>query len=171
MLNMFIIFLSMAQKNYIFKYIFFFIIIFYPHSIYSKTIIGKAIIVDGDTLKIGINKIRLHGIDSPELEQKCLIKEKEWNCGKKAAESLFNLANLKEITCESNNKDRYNRYIAICYINALNINKWMVKNGWAIAYRYYSLDYINDEEIAKMNKSGIWQGKFTDPFIFRKNNR
>ena len=47
----------------------------------------------------------------------------------------------------------------------------MVKNGLAIAYRYYSLDYINDEEIAKMNKSGIWQGKFIDPYIFRKNNR
>ena len=47
----------------------------------------------------------------------------------------------------------------------------MVKNGWAIAYRYYSLDYIDEEKIAKNNKAGIWQGTFQEPYLFRKNQK
>jgi endonuclease YncB( thermonuclease family) len=46
----------------------------------------------------------------------------------------------------------------------------MVEEGWAIAYRYYSNDYIFEEEIAKKNKKGIWQGNFIEPYVWRKNN-
>ena len=58
-----------------------------------------------------------------------------------------------------------------CYIDEININQWMVKNGWAIAYRYYSKDYINEEEYANNNKLGIWKSKFIEPYLFRKKNK
>ena len=160
----------MVQEIYNFKYILLSILILISFSSFSKTITGNAVVVDGDTLKIGIYKIRLHGIDAPEIKQTCYIEKKEWKCGEKAKESLSNLSNLKKVRCLTNQKDQYNRYIAVCYINNLNINKWMVENGWAIAYRYYSMDYVKNEEIANKNKAGIWEGEFIKPYIFRKRN-
>ena len=76
----------------------------------------------------------------------------------------------KCINCKGKNKDRYGRLIAICYANEINLNSTMVKEGWAIAYRYYSDDYINEEESAKKNNRGIWEGAFLEPYIWRKNN-
>ena len=49
------------------------------------------------------------------------------------------------------------------------MNRYMVRNGWAIAYRYYSLDYISDEATAKNSRLGIWKGSFQEPYLFRKN--
>ena len=138
----------------------------------SQTIIkGKAKIIDGDTIHIGKNKIRLHGIDAPETNQTCKIKEDIWNCGIESSLALENIILNHEIYCEIIGIDHYKRYVANCFVNKLNINQYMVRNGWAIAYRYYSLNYINDEEFAKHNKLGIWQGEFQIPYIFRKNKK
>ena len=157
----------MAQKIYIFKY-FFLIILSFSSFAYSETITGNAIVVDGDSLKIGNKYIRLHGIDSPEFNQTCLINEFEWDCGKRATLFLFKLINLKKIKCNAITKDQYDRWIAICYLKNLDINQYIVEKGWAIAYRYYSLDYVNAEESAKKNKKGIWKGTFIEPYLFRK---
>jgi len=66
--------------------------------------------------------------------------------------------------------DIYNRYVAICSSNNINLNQWMVKNGWAIAYRYYSKDYIDEEKFALDNNLGIWKSEFIEPYQYRKNN-
>ena len=157
----------MAQKIYIFKY-FFLIILSFSSFAYSETITGNAIVVDGDSLKIGNKNIRLHGIDSPEFNQTCIMNELEWDCGKRATLFLFELINLKKIKCNAITKDQYDRWIAICYLKNLDINQYIVEKGWAIAYRYYSLDYVNAEESAKKNKKGIWKGTFIEPYLFRK---
>ena len=62
----------------------------------------------------------------------------------------------------------YKRIVAVCYYNHQNLNKLMVRNGWAIAYRRYSKDYIDDENYARENKLGIWEGTFVKPKIWRK---
>ena len=67
--------------------------------------------------------------------------------------------------------DQYKRYIAECFINNQNINKHMVRNGWAIAYRYYSLDFVEDEKLAKKDKIGLWQGQFKEPYLYRKSKK
>lgn len=72
--------------------------------------------------------------------------------------------------CKEGYKDRYGRLIAICYANGINLNSIMVKQGWVIAYRLYSNDYIHEEDNAKKNKRGIWNGSFIEPYIWRKNN-
>ena len=149
----------------------FFLILFSSASFSEKIIEGKVKIIDGDTIHIEKNKIRLHGIDAPEIDQTCTIKDKVWNCGIESSLELKKLILDNNISCVVSDIDKYNRYIAECFINNQNINELMVRNGWAIAYRYYSLDFIDDEGIAKNNKAGIWKGEFLDPYLFRKQQK
>ena len=138
---------------------------------FSKTIIGQAKIIDGDTIHIKNNKIRLHGIDSPETKQTCKIDSQIWFCGKQSTEELKKIINNQSVECTVNDIDIYNRYVAICLVNDINLNQWMVKNGWAIAYRYYSTDYIIEEKYARDNKLGIWKSEFLKPYQYRKKNK
>jgi endonuclease YncB( thermonuclease family) len=160
----------MAQKILIFK-LFFLIFFFYSNIIYAGSIIGKAKVIDGDTIHIGKKKIRLHGIDAPERNQNCMYKNQKWECGKESTSALKKLINNQLVYCKTNSMDKYSRYIAICFANEINLNKMMVKKGWAIAYRYYSLDFVAEEESARLNKEGVWRGKFEDPYEFRKNTK
>ena len=163
----------MVQKTLIFKLLFIVIFCFLlSTSVQSQKFIqGKAKVIDGDTIHIGNNKIRLHGIDAPEQKQTCNFEGKKWNCGQEATSFLINLINRKSVTCSVNDIDQYKRLIAVCFIDNININQHIIISGWAIAYRYYSKDFINEEEIAKKNKMGIWRGTFEEPYIYRKNNK
>ena len=163
----------MEQKTLIFKLLFVFVfsLVLSPVVQSQKLITGIAKVIDGDTIHIGNNKIRLHGIDAPEQKQTCTIEGNEWNCGLDAMIFLSNLINKKSVSCKINDIDRYKRFVAICFIDNININQLMIISGWAIAYRYYSKDFIKDEEIAKKNKLGIWRGDFEEPYIYRKNNK
>ena len=162
----------MEQKILIFKLLVIFYLCLYSFNAFSKEIIlGKAIIIDGDTIHIGENKIRLQGIDAPEYRQTCTIDKEIWNCGIESTMALKNLILDKEVYCEIIDKDKYKRFVGICYLNNQNINKYMVRNGWAIAYRYYSLDFVEDEKLAKKDKIGLWQGKFQEPYLYRKSKK
>ncbi len=159
----------MAARYLIFSV--FFSLIFCFNQAYAKTIYGKAKIIDGDTIHISNYKIRLHAIDAPEKKQKCIKNGKEWSCGLESTKFLKNLIGDKQIKCDTNGQDRYKRYIGVCYKNNVDLNSTMVINGWAIAYRYYSLDYIREENIAKLKKVGIWNGEFEEPYLYRKKNK
>ena len=157
------------------KKLFFGIIISLSLNLSSKTIAeeisGIAIISDGDTIKISNKKIRFHGVDAPEKNQLCIKNSKEYRCGIAATIALKKKINKNLVKClVKKNKDRYNRYIGICFINKENLNKWMVRNGHVIAYRRYSKDYVSDEEYAKKNKLGLWSGNFLRPEKWRKLN-
>ena len=144
-----------------------------------KIIFGKAKVIDGDTIKIDKNKIRLYGIDAPEKKQQCqktwfsisfLTLNKNYECGKISSNKLKVKINNKLIMCKSTNKDRYNRFIAECYKDKININKWMVSNGYAVAYKKYSKKFVTQENIAKKEKLGLWAGTFEMPWEWRKKN-
>ena len=142
-----------------------------PSNFSSYDFIGKVKVVDGDTIKSGKIKIRLHGIDAPEAKQTCKNHDDiKYSCGYRSTVFLKSLINKNQIKCTIKDKDRYGRLIAVCFSGEININATMVREGWAIAYRYYSKDYVNEEEIAKAKKKGIWQGSFVEPYIWRKNN-
>ena len=132
---------------------------------------GIAYVVDGDTIHIEKNKIRLYGIDAPEIDQTCTIKKIVWYCGLESTLALKKLVLDNNINCVVSDIDKYQRYIAECFINNLNINKIMVRNGWAIAYRYYTLDFVEDENLAKKDKIGLWQGQFQEPYLYRKSKK
>ena len=139
--------------------------------IIAGEISGFALVTDGDTIKILNNKIRLHGIDAPEKKQKCTKNAKEYNCGVVSTEALIKKISNNSVKClTQKNKDRYNRFIGVCFVEYENLNKWMVRNGYAIAYRRYSKDYILDEEFAKINKRELWSGTFLKPEKWRKLN-
>jgi len=95
---------------------------------------------------------------------------KDYSCGKVSKEKLITKISESEIKCISTTKDRYKRYIATCFKGKTNLNQWMVRNGFAIAYRRYSKKYLSDEKFAKEKKLGLWQGKFMDPEKWRKLN-
>ena len=149
----------------------FLILIFFNSHSFAKNIAGKAKVIDGDTIHIKKNKIRLHGIDAPESKQTCMVDTKEWFCGRQSTKELKKFIKDRVVKCKVNDIDIYNRFVAVCSIDTININQWMVKNGWAIAYRYYSNDYIVEEEFAKENKLGIWSSKFLEPYVYRKKNK
>ena len=162
--------------------IIFVLILISNNTLHAQEIVGLPRIVDGDTIHIGEYKFRLEGIDAPEMRQQCK-KEflkissiigfsfyKDYTCGKVSRKKLITKINKSEIKCISTTKDRYKRYIATCFKGKTNLNQWMVRNGFAIAYRKYSKKYVSDEEFAKENKLGIWQGKFIEPEKWRKLN-
>ena len=135
---------------------------------------GQLKITDGDTIVLQGEKIRLDGIDSPEKKQTCLFNKEPWACGQEATKALKNLlenADLGSVSCEGDTRDRYGRLIGTCFYNKRNINEWMVENGWALAYRYYSKRYVVNEDRAKENKRGIWRGEFVLPWEWRKGSR
>ena len=144
-----------------------------------KLISGVAKVIDGDTIRIEKKKIRLFGIDAPEKKQKCrkpwltisfLTFNKDYPCGEISTLKLKKKINDKFVTCKSTNFDRYKRFIAECFKNKTNINKWMVRNGYAVAYKKYSKKYLASEDLAKKDKLGLWIGSFQMPWEWRKEN-
>lgn len=149
----------------------FIILLILSSKLLASDISGAPIITDGDTIKIFNKRIRLHGIDAPEKEQMCTKKFKEYSCGKDATIALIKKINGKKVICKVEDKlDRYKRYIGVCFVGEINLNKWMVRNGYAVAYRRYSKDYIEDENYAKKYKIGFWSGNFVHPEKWRKLN-
>ena len=140
-------------------------------NVIADEISGIPKITDGDTIKIFNKKIRLHGIDTPEKKQICFKNSKEYRCGQEATDALIKKINKKTVVCKVQEKlDRYNRYIGVCFLGNIDLNKWMVRNGYAVAYRRYSKNYIEDENYAKKNKIGLWSGNFIHPEKWRKLN-
>jgi endonuclease YncB( thermonuclease family) len=130
--------------------------------------IGVPRIVDGDTLAIGVTKIRLEGIDAPETDQVCLnSKGERWACGIEARNKLAEKTNGKNWTCHSGESDRYRRLLATCIVDGEDINGWMVREGWALAYIQYSRVYEKDEMHAREAQSGLWAGAFIAPWDWR----
>ena len=144
--------------------------------ILSSELLGSEIsgipsISDGDTIKIFNKRIRFHGIDTPEKKQICIRNSKEYSCGKEATVALIKKINGKKVVCKVQDRlDKYKRYIGVCFVGKINLNKWMVRNGYAVAYRRYSKDYIEDENYAKSDKLGLWSGSFIHPEKWRKLN-
>jgi endonuclease YncB( thermonuclease family) len=130
---------------------------------------GPARIVDGDTIWIGKTKIRLYGIDTPEMKQTCQSPtDPDVMCGRLAKQALISIIGDLEVRCEQRDRDRYKRIIAVCYVGSLDINREMVTRGWALAYRKYSRDYIADEGAARKRQAGLWGMKFIPPWEWRR---
>ena len=130
-------------------------------------------ITDADSLRAGELRLRLHGIDAPELRQTCLDKASQpYRCGQEAADFLRSMIDIDaEIQCQHLDTDRYKRWVVKCFHNGEDIGEAVVRTGWAMAYRRYAKDYIEAENQAERAGRGIWQGSFTRPEIWRREQR
>jgi len=126
-------------------------------------------VVDGDTIVLNGEKIRFSGIDTPELKQTCMDKDQEVLCGVLAKVLLIEKIGSKTPTCISEGKDMYKRTLAECFVDDESLSSFLVRSGYAFAYRKYSKKFVEDEKFAKKNKLGLWSMKFQFPWDFRKN--
>ena len=125
-------------------------------------------VVDGDTIILNGEKIRFLGIDTPELKQTCLQGNEEVGCGMFAKMLLVKKIGNKIPNCIGEKKDFYKRTLAECFVDGESLSKFLVRSGYAFAYRKYSTKFIKDEEFAKLNKLGMWSMTFQYPWDFRK---
>ena len=132
---------------------------------------GTASVIDGDTIEVHGQRIRLHGIDTPEHQQLCRRDGEPWQCGKDAAKALADKIARRPVTCEDLGRDRYDRIIGRCTVAGEDMGAWMVSQGLALAYRRYSLDYVDEEGEAQAARRGIWAGEFVKPWEWRRGTR
>jgi endonuclease YncB( thermonuclease family) len=133
------------------------------------TIAGKAWVIDGDSIEIAGTRIRLEGIDAPETDQACTdARGKPWPCGRATTNELRAHIRDRALTCNSRALDRYRRSLAVCSLpDGSDINAWMVRQGWAVAYGFSGL-YVSQQMEAEKAKQGIWAGGFTLPSQWRQ---
>jgi endonuclease YncB( thermonuclease family) len=132
---------------------------------------GQASVIDGDTLVVAGKRIRLEGIDAPELHQVCTAYGQQWACGRTSAEWLQEHLNGRNVECVGHARDRYGRLLAVCYAGGDSINERIVREGWALDYRKYSTDYLQAEADARRAGAGLWRGEFTPPWEWRAERR
>lgn len=137
----------------------------------TGVISGAARIVDGDTIAIDGVKIRLEGIDAPESDQVCLDQQStKWTCGIAARDRLAERIGNRSIDCTPAGSDKDYRTLAVCRLAGEDLNAWMVRQGWALAFVRYSKVYVAEEEEARSAKRGLWSGAFIAPWDWRHRN-
>ena len=125
-------------------------------------------VVDGDTIHLNGEKIRFTGIDTPELKQICIKEGVINSCGLTAKEILVSKIGDNKVECISEGKDQYKRTLAECFVNDESLSSYLVRRGYAFAYRKYSKKFIADEDYAKVNQIGMWSMEFDYPWDYRK---
>jgi len=136
-----------------------------------REIVGKAWVIDGDTIHVARMRIRLLGIDAPESDQTCGdAAGKRWYCGHAATHALIRHLAGHRLRCAASGFDRYRRALAVCTLpDGSDLNAWLVQEGWALAY--HSSLYRNQEAEARAAKRGIWIGSFIPPWEWRHRHR
>lgn len=142
---------------------------------YPANVSGPAEVIDGDSLVIAGERIRLVGIDAPEGRQMCervgplghAGRPADWPCGRESADRLRRLIGPRSVLCDVEDVDKYDRLLAVCRVGGRDINRWMVENGWAVSYgRHRRL-----ERAAERARRGIWAGRFERPRNWRDRHR
>ena len=143
-------------------YLFFVILIF------SSANSDLLIVTDGDTIRIGDERIRFSGIDAPEIKQNCIYQEIEFKCGEFSKNLLIEKISNQEVSCIRESTDQYGRTLAECFVGKESLSSYLVREGYAFAYRKYSDKFIPDEEYAQSKGNGMWSMDFMFPWDFRK---
>lgn len=133
---------------------------------------GRAKVVDGDSLEVAGHRIRLFGIDAPEGRQQCRDRQgQSYACGDVARDALRAMIGRSEVRCERVDTDRYGRWVSDCYVGSENLNRALVRQGYAVAYSRYSKKYVADEAHARSARMGLWSGQFERPSKWRAQRR
>lgn len=138
---------------------------------YKGEIHGLARVIDGDTLEISGQRIRLFGIDAPEHGQVCRnVSNIDYGCGIKASAEVDGLVSGQVISCQPRSRDKYGRVVAVCLVAGQDLGNKIVAEGWAVAFERYSRDYVDEQTLARERHLGLWQGSFDSPSDVRAHN-
>jgi len=138
----------------------------------AAEITGTAKIRNATQVQIGNTRIRLSGIDAPSVDQLCLNpKGERWTCGVAARDELIKRVGNSSWVCRPRGTDRHGRTLARCDVDGTDIQKWLVRNGWALSFTRVSHDYDADEAAARHTRAGMWQGAFIAPSDWRVRNK
>lgn len=126
---------------------------------------------DGDGFRLNGKRIRLWGVDAPELRQTCERGPLPYPCGEEAREVLGALLQGGAVKCQAVDQDRYGRAVARCAVNGRDLGGELVRLGWAVDFRRYSKgSYAGQEQEAREAGRGLWAGKFELPALWRERN-
>ena len=142
--------------------------LFFGILIFSSANSDLLIVTDGDTIRIGDERIRFSGIDAPEIKQTCIYQEIKFKCGEFSKNLLIEKISNQEVSCIRENTDQYGRTLAECFVGKESLSSYLVREGYAFAYRKYSDKFIPDEEYAQSKDNGMWSMDFMFPWDFRK---
>lgn len=136
-------------------------------------IVGRASVVDGDTLEVRGQRIRLWGVDAPEGRQTCERQGQSYRCGQNAANALDAWIAGRPVVCiPEGPADRYRRIVARCTVSGSDIGGWIVGQGWAVDYpRYSNGTYERLQHDAQVRRRGLWAGSFQMPWDWRAARR
>ena len=138
--------------------------------IFARSYAEQIIVTDGDTIRIGDERIRFSGIDAPELKQTCIYQSIEFQCGEFSKTLLIQKIANQEVNCIREGNDQYGRTLAECFVGEESLSSYLVREGYAFAYRQYSDQFTQDEMHAQSRQNGMWAMEFEFPWDFRKNN-
>lgn len=128
-------------------------------------------VIDGDGLEVNGVKVRLWGIDAPELHQECSKAGQVYPCGQMARNALTAFLGATTPLCKTINQDRYGRTVARCEVQGNDLAARMVESGWALDWpRYSKSEYADEQAKAERDGLGLWQGFFAAPWEWRKEN-
>ena len=131
----------------------------------GRALEGRAQVTDGDTIRIGETRIRLKGVNAPEMAQRCTRSGRSYACGETARRVLADLVSGETVRCRAHGRDRYKRVLARCTVNGRDIGTHMVEAGWAVSY---GRDYDSEEARAQRRSAGLWEGDFERPQTWRR---
>jgi len=154
--------LTFKSKLWLFLALIFFLLFF------SSVKANQLSVTDGDTIRIGDERIRFSGIDAPEIKQTCIHQKLEFNCGEFSKNLLIEKIADQEVNCIRESKDQYGRTLAECFVGKESLSSYLVREGYAFAYRKYSNKFVADEEYAKKNSNGMWSMQFLFPWEYRR---
>jgi len=137
--------------------------------VHAADLVGRATVIDGDTIDVASTRIRLHGVDAPESSQLCAnAAGVAYRCGQAAALALADKLGSAPTRCRPRQRDVYGRTIAVCTQDGASVNAWLVREGHAVAMVRYSRAYVHLERSARAARKGMWQGSAQDPSMYRR---
>lgn len=137
-----------------------------------ESVTGLPLVLDGDTVDFNGVRVRLFGIDAFERDQLCEREDgSRYACGQMARESLIRAIDNAPLTCTRKDVDMYGRMVGVCRGREGDVSAWVVADGYALAYRRYSMDYVGEEDEARESRRGVWSGKFENPWDYRHNGQ
>ncbi|SLN31770.1 Succinoglycan biosynthesis protein ExoI [Falsiruegeria litorea R37] len=138
----------------------------------SADLSGSVRVIDADTWDVGGTRVRLHGIDAPELDQTCTRASGQgWDCGAWATQQVRSLYDGHAAQCTRVTQDRYGRMVARCRVQGDDVGQALVSQGLAFAFRKYSTDYVGAENHARSAAMGLHGARVVLPWDHRAANR